>query len=222
MPVPRRQNQTPLCDIMDMPPSNDTVAKEDFKFPKTTSKNYNYYFTTRRPFWERYFTTKRYIWEDWEDYTTDTPSFRDVPPGQNDIQTFFIVFLIGVLVISLLSYFAFCHPTSSSTSNSSSDGIRRPVAGAVIHPPPRGLLTSPIVPTAPRGSINYPLTASYTNAGYQPDRSVVVDGSRPGDAPPDYAAVALGDLTSTNKVFPSVKPMETPPPQYQNEGKPFK
>ncbi|KAG8195650.1 hypothetical protein JTE90_004985 [Oedothorax gibbosus] len=39
MPVPPRQNQTPLCDIMDMPPSYDTVAKEDFKFPKTTSKS---------------------------------------------------------------------------------------------------------------------------------------------------------------------------------------
>ncbi|KAG8195649.1 hypothetical protein JTE90_004984 [Oedothorax gibbosus] len=178
-------------------------------------RNYNYYFTTRRPFWERYFTTKRYVWEDY----TETPSFRDVPPGHNDIVTFFIVFFIGGLVISLLSYFAFCHSTSSATSNSSSNGIRRPVAGAVIHPPPGGLLTSPIVRPVPR--MNCPLTASYTNAGYQPDRSVVV-GERPGDAPPDYAAVALGDLTSTNKVFPSVKPMETPPPQYQNDGKTFK
>lgn len=32
------QNQTPLCNILDMPPSYDTVVKEDIKYPNTTRK----------------------------------------------------------------------------------------------------------------------------------------------------------------------------------------
>lgn len=37
---PINQNQTPLCNILDMPPSYDTVVKEDIKYPKSTFKKW--------------------------------------------------------------------------------------------------------------------------------------------------------------------------------------
>lgn len=127
-----------------------------------------------------------------------------------------------MVFIALLAYL--CQKSGdSSGSSGSSGGSNYRVPGAVVHPPPRHL-APPTMPTAPVliSGNSRPMMVSFVNTGYQNDSSVD-GGVRSGDVPPDYAAVAIGDLPTApeKSKFPTVMPrMETPPPKYQ-DGQPF-
>lgn len=129
-----------------------------------------------------------------------------------------------MVFIALLAYL--CQKSNGSSGSSGSGGSNYRVPGAVVHPPPRHLAPSATMPTAPvlsgTSANSRPMMVSFVNTGYQSDSSVV-DGVRSGDKPPDYAAVAIGDLGAApeRSKFPTVMPrMETPPPKYQ-DGQPF-